>query len=918
MSLSKFKIKKGTNLDPQATGSNSATGDLEVLQSSGKLQYHNGTSDSAVVTEAHSATLTNKVLDADLNTITNIENADIKAGAAIDAAKIHDGSVSNTEFGYLDGVSGNLQVQLNAKTADASFTAHTGASSGVHGVVGSVVGTSDSQALTNKTIDADLNTITNIENADIKAGAAIDATKIADGSVTSTEFQYLANVSGDLQTQLNSKALTSSLTAHTGASSGVHGVTGSVVGTTDTQALTNKDIDGGTASNTNRITLPKASKATLDALTRKEGTIVFASDEDKVYVDDGSNLIGIGSGQGDINYVLNPDAETALTGWTTYADAAGVAPVDGTGGSPNVTLTRNTSSPLLGDADFLFTKDAANRQGQGFSYDFTIDNAFKSNVLTVSFNYVTSTNYVDGDMRVYVYDVTNAALIELSTRDLAATSSAGQYLGTFQASPSSTSYRLIGHVSSTNASAYTTNFDNVSVGPQVQVAGGAIVTGWQAYVPTFTGFGTVTGTDIIYRRVGSNVEIQGNFTAGTTTAVEARMSLPAGLTSITRPSLVLTQVGYGSVGGGISTNFGEKGVLIENAKTYVTWGVATSTSGILTKQNGNAVIGSGTISFSASIPIEGWQSGLEDASLYDNREVSFSATKGGSNQTIAPNNTEIKITWSTKEIDTTGSFDTTNSRFVAPTSGRYLINAYVYIQSTNVLANRYFLELFKNGSQIKAGDIATQTTGNSFGNHVTAVLDLVKGDYIEVYQYGFGNNSVSTLTVDGITALTYFQGYKINTVVAAGANETVIAQYNHLTLQSVSNTGSGLTPINFDTKVIDTHNAVTTGVGTWKFTAPVSGVYQVSGALSLASALYAVGNVTQLQLYKNNSRVRMLYNDVAQSAVTQVKSMVGTSMLIELNKGDYIHLGTENSRTAGATNTIGDAEYSYINIIKVK
>jgi hypothetical protein len=45
-------------------------------------------------------------------------------------------------------------------------------------------------------------------------GSAIDAAKIADGSVSSTEFQYLGNVTSDLQTQLNNKqGLDSTLTA---------------------------------------------------------------------------------------------------------------------------------------------------------------------------------------------------------------------------------------------------------------------------------------------------------------------------------------------------------------------------------------------------------------------------------------------------------------------------------------------------------------------------------------------------------------------------------------------------------------------------------------------------------------------------------------------------------------------------------
>ena len=46
-----------------------------------------------------------------------VVNADINASAAIDATKIHDGTVSNTEFGYLNGVTSAIQTQLDAKQA---------------------------------------------------------------------------------------------------------------------------------------------------------------------------------------------------------------------------------------------------------------------------------------------------------------------------------------------------------------------------------------------------------------------------------------------------------------------------------------------------------------------------------------------------------------------------------------------------------------------------------------------------------------------------------------------------------------------------------------------------------------------------------------------------------------------------------
>ena len=78
----------------------------------------------------------------------------------------------------------------------------------LHDIIDAGVTASSTTTFTNKTIDADAtgNNITNIENANVKASAAIDATKIADGSVTSTEFQYLNTVTSNVQTQINGKA----------------------------------------------------------------------------------------------------------------------------------------------------------------------------------------------------------------------------------------------------------------------------------------------------------------------------------------------------------------------------------------------------------------------------------------------------------------------------------------------------------------------------------------------------------------------------------------------------------------------------------------------------------------------------------------------------------------------------------------
>ena len=89
-----------------------------------------------LVGKATTDTLTNKSIDSDNNTITNIVNADIKSAAAIAFSKMADltasralvsdgngdvsvSAVTSTEIGYLDGVTSAIQTQLDNKSTKA-------------------------------------------------------------------------------------------------------------------------------------------------------------------------------------------------------------------------------------------------------------------------------------------------------------------------------------------------------------------------------------------------------------------------------------------------------------------------------------------------------------------------------------------------------------------------------------------------------------------------------------------------------------------------------------------------------------------------------------------------------------------------------------------------------------------------------
>jgi hypothetical protein len=324
------------------------------------------------------------------------------------------------------------------------------------------------------------------------------------------------------------------------------------------------------------------------------------------------------------NYITNSTFDVDTTGYATYADGA-ATPVDGTGGSPTLTLTASTSSPLRGAKSGLITAGAL---GNGVSFDFSIDAADKGKTLAISFDYaIASGTMVTGDYTVYVYDVTNSQMIQPYGYQIPSVSQ-GTFLATFPTNSNSTSYRLI--INQSVSSTANIKIDNVSVSAQQAIQGMA-GSGWQQYTPTFTNFGTPTNVFFQWRQVGDTMEIMGTFTPGSVAASVARVSIPSPyLFDTTKLSSSGSIVGHTTDAVTVTSgNVNATYVFVANGQTSnLSFGGVGNGSSLnnLTEQTSTSIFSSSSaISLWAKVPIAGWSSNVTMANSSTFRISSYLA-----------------------------------------------------------------------------------------------------------------------------------------------------------------------------------------------------------------------------------------------------------------------------------------------------
>lgn len=313
MSLNLKRFFTGLQIVPKITPTIDTLGEFEVLSTTNKAYFNDGSISSALVTEDGTNTLNNKTLN---NPIINNATLSIDDPSA---SSLHIQSASsltadrNLIFNVNDAnrtiaLNGNITTAGDFTTSGANpltltTTASTNITLPTSGTLSTLNGV---ETLTNKTLtNPIINGALTLSLQDIVTPAFnLVLQSRSTAPVLNSDHNLIFDVksadrvidlSGDLVIggqfrTLGPFNIDLTATAGTAVTLPTSGTLATLAGA---EVFTNKDIDGGTASNTDRITLPKNSTANLTALTRKQATIVYDSTLNIAKLDDGSALFDI-------------------------------------------------------------------------------------------------------------------------------------------------------------------------------------------------------------------------------------------------------------------------------------------------------------------------------------------------------------------------------------------------------------------------------------------------------------------------------------------------------------------------------------------------------------------------------------------------------------------------------------------------
>ena len=296
-------------------------------------------------------------------------------------------------------------------------------------------------------------------------------------------------------------------------------------------------------------------------------------------------------------------------------------------------------------------------------------------------------------------------------------------------------------------------------------------------------------------------------------------------------------------------------------------------------------------------------------------QVAFGVRKN-TDQTVT-SSSFTKLTWQTENFDTNNNF--TADRFTATIAGKYIFTANAYCTNTT---NNCIVALYKNGSNyVQSGD-----TGAAGGmGHVTAVIDMNVGDYLEAHIWpGSGT------TVRGLSADTHFSGALLgggssDTLAGLSCSANQIPKWNGTAWAcATDDSGSGSstepprfsafrsgnqtvatnTPVKllFNTEEFDSNNNFDTATG--RFTPTVAGTYMLLANTFCPDAT----TWCQVRIYRNGS-------EVVESGSFGSNDLPTTTALVSMNgTTDYVEAYVYNG---GGTTVGGAAQWTRFSGFKV-
>lgn len=825
----------------------------------------------------------------------------------------------DTTTAIVDNVDNTRQIKFDAGGTTGTSSTITGAQTAnrvltLPDATTTLVGTDTTQTLTNKTISG--NTATNLisgagtltlnTTGTITVPSTTDTLvgKATTDTLTNKTIQFVQEVSatdttttGATQTlavpttgitRLTNVALTSLAGIVAGASGQnytIENKTGATV------SILNEDTGATAANRIQTGTAAAISLANNASLLLKYDT---TSARWQVIGGTGS---GSGSGSGGVNFITAGDAETTnpFVGYQYLGSTTRPVASTATLQTAPLAATITATAPLAGSNSFLIGKTGVNQQAIALDIPFTVSPAYRAQSSTIEFDYMLvsgtfqlGTSTQDSELIVYIIDVDNNVSIEPSNFKFLSNSTtiSSKFSAQFQTSSNSTNYRLSFFSPTTNANAFSMKIDNIKVGPSSYVYG-TPVTDWLAYTPTLTGVPGGASEGFFWKRVGDSIQIKGTFTTGTPDGNPFSFTMPAGLSADstkqgTNPTS--NAVGHiyslrGTANESFATTTGGPFVAFTDTATnanlvYVS---QDTTSSLFTKDAGNEVFISTTkgVVEGVIVPILGWSSSVQMSDNASTRVVAMQATQAGA-QSI-PNITETTIVWGTKTFDTHGTYSTSTGLFTCPVAGKYRVSAVLEL-AANSTGSRH-MSVRKNGVIYTILSRADSVAAVLYWLSGSALVDCNAGDTIGVSLYQSSGGALNVNANGG--TLANFSVQLLQGPSAIAASELVAARYTVSTGASTANTS----PINFDTKEFDTHNAVTTGVGTWTFTAPAAGTYLVSTSL-YGGATAVIGKV-----FKNGTLHSIISNSTASVAVG-----LGSTN-IRLNAGDTLQLRPHTTMT---------------------